>query len=92
MLVNPGSYPTFVISTCAVQVSSFTDRPVKLRISFAIEKKYVFIIKEKDKISKALVIFYGTLNSTGLPTGAWLTHKKLEIAQLPKSLHLNACY
>lgn len=91
MLVNPGSNPTFVISTYAVQISSFTDRPVKLRISFAIEKKYVFIIKEMDKISKALLKFYGTLNSIELSVGAWLTHKKLEIAQLPTSLHLNVC-
>lgn len=64
---------------------------MKLRISFAMERKYVFIIKEMDKISKALVKFYGTLNSTGLPIGAWLTHKESEIAQLPTSLHLNAC-
>lgn len=66
MLVNPDSYTTFVISICVIQVSSFTDNSVKLRKNFAIEKKYVFIIKEMDMISKGLMKFHGTLNLTEL--------------------------
>lgn len=51
----------------------------------------MFIIKEMGKISKALVKFYGTLNLTELSRGAWLVHKKVEMAQLQTSLRLNAC-
>lgn len=91
MLVPPGSDPTFVVSVCGVQVSSFTDGSVQLRRSLATEKKYVFIIKEMGKISKALVKLYGTLNSTELSRGAWIVHKKLKMAQLQTSLRLNVC-
>lgn len=91
MLVNPGSYATFVISLCGIQVSSFTDRSVKLRRNLAIEEKYVFIIKEMDTKSKGLVKFHGTLNLTELSGGTWPIHKQLEIDQLQTSLHLNVC-
>ena len=37
-----------------------TNRSVKLRRNLAIEKKYVFIIKDMDILSKALMKFYGT--------------------------------
>lgn len=74
MLVHPGSGPAFVVSVCGVQVSSFTDRSVQGR-SLATEKKYVFIIKEMGKISKALVTFYGTLNCQERP-GLSVRNKK----------------
>lgn len=73
MLVHLGSDPMFVVSVCGVQVSSFTDGSVQLRRGLAIEKKYVFIIKEMGKISKALVKFYGTLNSTERQEGPGLS-------------------
>lgn len=66
MFVNQDSYATFVISICVFQISSFTDRSVKLRKNLAIEKKYVFIIKKMGTLSKALVKFHGTLNLTEL--------------------------
>lgn len=66
MLVNLGSYPTFVISTCVIQVSSLTGRSVKFRRNLAIEKKYVFIIKGMYIILKALMKFHRTLNLTKL--------------------------
>lgn len=90
MLVHPSSSPDFVVSVCGVQVSSFTDRSVQGR-SLATEKKYVSIIKEMGKISKALVTFYGTLNLTELSRGAWLVCKKQEMAQLQTSPRSNAC-
>lgn len=71
VLVHPGSCTTSVISTCRVQLSSFTDRAVRLRRSLAIEKKYVFVIKEMDILSKALVKFHGTLDFSELSHGAW---------------------
>ena len=66
MLVHSDSCTTSVISTCRVQLSSFTDRAVRLRRSLAIEKKYVFVIKEMDILSKALVKFHGTLDFSEL--------------------------
>lgn len=51
----------------------------------------MFIIKEMDILSKALVKFHGTLDFTELSSGAWPIHKKLEIAQLQTRLCLNVC-
>ena len=48
-----------VVSKFPLYVRS-TDRSVKLRRNLAVEKKYVFIIKDMDILSKALMKFYGT--------------------------------